>query len=329
MEGCIKIYITSKNKQKFMSEQNSQNLNEEDYLRKHLQDIENRSNGNSTPKLNIQVEQSRVSDLQYFAFDVKEFPCGIFYPPGTTIQVRPAQVKEIQAYSMVDDNNFYDIIEKMNDMLSSCVRIKYIDGKVGSYIEIKDPDRFYLIFLIRELTFQQGTSLTTTTTCTCGEQISIELKRDNFKRFEIPEKISKFYDPQTLSFRFSVKNGKTFNLAPPTIGLQKSFTEYIVKENNEKRKPNLSFLKVIPFLLTDRTTITLDGIKAKLSEYEKIDDISFQFLNGAVEKMSFGIEKLRKNCSICGLEVTTDMTFPDGPSAIFVVHDAFDQFIEE
>ena len=204
-----------------------------------------------------------------------------------------------------------------------------MDGRIGSYIEIKDPDRFYLIFLIRELTFQQGSSLTTTTTCSCSESIQIELKRENFKMYEPSEKISKFYDPSTLSFRFTIKNGKTFNMAPPTIGLQKSFTEYIVKENNEKRKPNLSFLKIIPFMLTDRNSITIDGIKAKLTEYEKLDDMTFQFLNAAVEKMSFGIEKLKKSCKICGLEVTTDMTFPDGPSALFVVHDAFEQFIEE
>ena len=312
-----------------MSEQNKPELTEEDYLKRHLQEMENKSTNYQAPKVNVNVDSSRMSDLQYFAFDVKEFPCGIFYPAGTTIQVRPAQVKEIQAYSMVDDNNFYDIIEKMNDMLSACVRVKYIDGRVGSYIEVKDPDRSYLIFLIRELMFQQGTALTTTATCTCGENLQVELKRENFKLFEPSEKISKFYDPHTLSFCFSIKNGKTFNLAPPTIGLQKSFTEYIVKENNEKRKPNLSFLKIIPFLLYDRNSITLDGIKAKLQEYEKIDDISFQFLNSAVEKMSFGIQKLKKNCTTCGLEVTTDMTFPDGPSALFVVHDAFEQFIEE
>ena len=88
-------------------------------------------------------------------------------------------------------------------------------------------------------------------------------------------------------------------------------------------------MKIIPFLLYDRTSITIDGIKAKLTEYEKMDDISFQFLNSAVDKMTFGIEKLKKNCGVCGLEVHTDMIFPDGPSALFVVHDAFDQFIEE
>jgi len=317
-----------------MSEQNKPNLSEEDYLRMHLEGLESGKQNTEQPKsqqptVNVQVDNTRASDLQYFAFDVKEFPCGIFYPAGTTIQVRPAQVKEIQAYSMVDDNNFYDIVEKMNDMLSACVRIKYLDGTIGSYLDIRDPDRYYLIFLIRELTFQKGSSLTTNATCTCNGEVKIELKRENFKSFDIPEKIKKYFNPQNMSFQFSVKNGKIFNLAPPTIGLQKSFTEYIIKENSEKRKPNLSFLKIIPFLLYDRTNITIDGIKAKLTEYEKMDDMSFQFLNSTVEKMTFGIEKLYKNCETCGLEVHTDMIFPNGPSAVFVVHDAFEQFIEE
>lgn len=313
-----------------MSNQQDGNLSEEDYLRKHIESLEsNKSTASSnTVQPQVTVDNSRASDLHYFAFDVKEFPCGIFYPAGSTIQVRAAQVKEIQSYSMVDDNNFYDIVEKMNDMLSACVRVKYLDGTIGSYMDIRDPDRYFLIFLIRELTFQKGSSLSTTAICECGKEVSIELKRDNFKLFEQSSRVLSFFDPVTLSFRFEVKNGRVFNLAPPTIGLQRSFTEYIVKENSEKKKPNLSFLKIIPFLLYDRTSITIDGIKSKLEEYQKIDDVSFQFLNAAVEKMTFGIEKLRKQCE-CGLESHTDMIFPDGPSAIFVVHDAFEQFIKE
>lgn len=309
---------------------NKQTLTEEDYLKKHLEGIENKNSKEEVDYVSNTPNQSdnlKASDLHYFSFDIKEFPCGIFYPAGTTVHVRAAQVKEIQAYSMVDDNNFYDIVEKMNDMLASCVRIKYIDGKMGSYLELRDPDRYYLIFLIRELTFQKGTSLTTNAECTCGADNSIELKRANFHLFNVNEKIKKYFDPSTQSFRFEVKNGKVFNMAPPTIGLQKSFTEYIIKENSEKRKPNLSFLKIIPFLLHDRINITMDGIKSKLEEFQKLDDISFQFINSAVEKLTFGVERVQKECSMCGVEVHTDMIFPNGPSAIFVVHDAFDKFI--
>jgi hypothetical protein len=319
-----------------MSDQQKKNLTEEEYLRIHLEGLEKGNQPQQQPEPQFQIPENkaqsintRVSDLHFFTFDVKEFPCGIFYPAGTTIHIRAAEVKEIQAYSMVDDNNFYDIVEKMNEMLSSCIRIKYIDGTMGSYMELRDPDRYYAIFLIRELTFQQGSNLTTNTTCSCGADCQIELKRENFQNYEINDKIKKYFDPSTNSFRFTTKNGDTYYMAPPTIGLQKSFTEYIIKENAEKKKPNLSFLKIIPFLLYDKNNITLDGIKNKLVEFQKMSDMSFQFLNAAVEKMTFGIERLKKNCTVCGLEVHTEMIFPDGPSAIFVIHDAFDQFIQE
>lgn len=303
---------------------------EENILREHIKDIESKktdSKKQNIPNAEV-VDSGRVTDLQYFAFNAKEFPCGIFYPDGTTIQIRAAQVKEIQAYSMIDDENFYDIVEKMNDMLSSCVRLKMPDGEVFSYLNLRDPDRYYLIFLIRELTFQQGNNLVTKTTCECGSEVSIELIRRNFRFFEINEKIRQYFNPTLNCFTFETTTGDVFNLAPPTIGLQKSFTEYIIKENQENKKPNLSFLKIIPFLLYDSTKISVEKIKEKLEEFQKLDDIPFQFLNSAVEKMTFGIESIVKKCS-CGLEVRSEMIFPDGPSAIFVVHDAFEKFIKK
>ena len=313
-----------------MSEQNK--MTEEEYLKKHLGSLESKNQAPANSDIphieQPKIDSTRTTDLQYFNFDVKEMPCGLFYPAGTVIMVRPSQVKEIQSYSMVDDNNFYDIVEKMNDILQSCVRIKYSDGKMGSYLDIKDQDRLFLVFLIRELTFQQGNSLAVTAKCGCGTELSIELKRDSFVYHTIDEKLERYFSASTRSYHFTTVNGKEFELTPPNIGLQKAFTDYILKENNEKRTPNLSFLKIIPFMLPGRASITYEGIKSKLKEFEQIDDISFQFLNAAVGKMTFGIKELKKTCS-CGEEVHTEMQFPNGASGIFVIHDAFEAYIKE
>ena len=302
---------------------------EDEYLRQHLQDVDSTNTVSNEPQYVQAVEATRSAELKYFHYDVRELPCGKFYPTGTMFMVRPAVVKEIQAYSMVDDNNIYDVVEKMNDMLLSCVRVKYPDGKMGTYLDIKDQDRIYLIFVIRELTFQQGNGLFADTRCSCGNDCKVELKRVNFRKHQIDEKFTNYFDDSKKSFQFKVKNGKKYELTLPNIGIQKAFTDYIIKESNEKRPPNLSFLKVIPYLLNNASTISIEGIKAKLQEYENIDDISFQFLNSAVEKMTFGIKELATNCSACGLEVHTEMVFPSGASGIFVIHDAFEAYLAE
>ena len=148
-------------------------------------------------------------------------------------------------------------------------------------------------------------------------------------KFLNDEKLMKYFNRTNNSFIFKTVNNKQFELTPPNIGIQKAFTEYIVKENNENKQPNLSFLKIIPFMLGGRNSITYDGIKAKLTEFEQLDDISFQFLNAAVGKMTFGIKELVKPCSACGVEVRAEMQFPNGASGIFVIHDAFEAFIKE
>jgi hypothetical protein len=306
------------------------NFNEEDYLRQHLNQLENKNKivKETVVEHRQQKDNSRSVDLQYQTMDVKHFPCGMFYPTGTVIQIRPALVKEVQAYSMVDDNNFPDIIDKMDDMLMSCVRIKYQDGNTGTYLDIKEQDRIYILFVIRELTFQQGMYLTVNKTCECKTEVQIELKRTNFSYFKPDTKLMKFFDNYTKNFVFEYK-GNIFNLTMPNIGLQKSFTKYITDEVSQKREPNLSFLKIMPFLLGDRNSIEVKEIKDELNRFQELSLDAFQFLNSAVGYMKFGIEKLIKTCDSCGKEVHTDMVFPNGASGIFVNDDSFASFIEQ
>ena len=77
--------------------------------------------------------------------------------------------------------------------------------KVTSFLEIKDQDRLFLIFMIRELTFQQGNSLAVNARCSCGNDMQIEMKRDNFIFHEFDEKLERFFDPSTKSFKFKVQ----------------------------------------------------------------------------------------------------------------------------
>ncbi len=315
-----------------MSESKKDKDNEEEYLKKHLEGVEGKSQRAPSSPTKDPMDTTRVSDVDFIHFDVNQLPCGKFYPQGTLLMLRSAKVKEIQAYSMVDDTNFPDIVEKMNDMLQSCVKVKYANGELSSYQDIKDQDRMFLIFMIRELTFQKGNTLTVKSVCgDCGHENTLELTRSNFKFHELDEKMTKFYNKSRNCFLFETNYGKEFEITPPTIGIQKAFTNFIIRENAAGIKPNLAFLKIIPFMLNGANSIKYEEIKQRLTEFENIDDKSFQFLNSVVSKMTFGIKEIGKQCEneSCGLEIRTDMRFPTGASGVFVIHDAFEAFIKE
>src|SRR5574344_1055719 len=276
------------------------------------------------------LSNDRTTDLQFMSFDVKQLPCGIFYPDGTKLRVRAAQVREIQAYSIVDENNFADITEKMNDMLQSCVRLEFPDGSMRTFLDLKNQDRIYIILLIRDLTFKQKNKLVVTTNCDCGREVSIEISNKNMEFNEIDEILNKNFNTATKTFVFQLKNGDEFELCPPNIGIEKAFVEYITKENNEGRPPKgntLSFLKIVPFMLPNRNNITYDGIKSKLRDFSTMSMTSFFFLNDIVDKMKYGIKGLKSRCE-CGQEVHTDMQFPNGIANIFNVHDAFTRYLK-
>lgn len=274
-----------------------------------------------------------IPSNEYLAVPLEILPCGIFYKPGTKISIRSAKVQEVQAYSVVDDNNYLDITEKMNGILSSCIKYTYANGIQGSYKDLRDGDRLFLIFMIRELTFPGGKNLSKDVTCdNCGHEFKMELRatssdkvQKSFVNYEMPEKIAKFFDPVERVFVFKI-DGVDYKLAPPTIGIQEIFFGDIKTKVQTEKSPNVAFLKLASFLLHDRNKITEDGIKAKEQEFKRMDMKTFQILNQAVNQMMFGIKEMKNNCPSCGLEVHTDMAFPAGASTIFVIPDALDEY---
>lgn len=306
----------------------------EDYLDKHFNSFNsNTPNQSSTNKVDVQPE---MSTLEFINVSLDILPAGNFYSKGTKIKIRSAKVEEVQAYSVVDDQNYLDITEKMNEMLSSCVRYIYPDGSFGSYKNVKDADRLYLLFMIRELTFQKGNSLAKDVICDgCKHEFKIEFRATTnstqpktFVNYPMPELLQKYFDKNENLYKVVINN-KEYKLAPPTIGIQEIFFGDIKKKVSDKKNPNVSFLKIIPYLLHDRDTISEEGIKAKEKEFASLDMQTFQILNGFVDNMKFGIEKLKTTCPECKREVHSDMMFPRGASSIFVISNYFDDFIKK
>lgn len=316
-----------------MSE-NFKNKKEEEalnYLQKNFVSDENNSL-DSVQKVDLSYLDSAPSN-EYLAIPLNILPCGYFYKVGTKISIRAAKVQEVQAYSVVDDKNLLDVTEKMNMILSNCVKYYYANGMQGSYKDLRDADRLFLIFMIRELTFPGGKNLSKDVTCeNCNHEFKMELRatssdkvQKTFVNYDMPQKLEKFFDQQERLFIFPINNVE-YKLAPPTIGIQEIFFGDMRSKVQLEKIPNVSFLKLASFMLHDRNKITEDGIKTKEQEFKRMDMKTFQVLNQAVNQMLFGIKELKTNCPSCGLEVHTTMSFPSGASAIFVIPDALDEY---
>lgn len=290
------------------------------------------------PTMNDNFDLGRP-DGQWMLVPLDLLPCGIFYKQGSKISIRGAKVQEVQDYSVVDDKNYIDITDKMNGILKTCIKFIRPDSTQGSYQDIKDADRLYLIFMIRELTFPGGRNLSKEVSCShCHHDFSIEFRATHsekthktFVNHDMPEKIGKFFDEFEKVYRIPLKDKDgddvPYEFAPPTIGLQEVLFGDIKLKVQMEKDPNVAFLKVIPFQLHDKISITPEGIKAKEQEFRQMDMTNFQILNQVINHMLFGIKELKTECPECGQEVRTDMSFPEGASSLFVISDAFDQLV--
>lgn len=308
----------------------SGNKDQEEYLKKFLNDSEEIKKEVTEIKEEIKYNSSN-NTLEYLSVDLKMLPHGTFYQNGFKIKIRAAKVHEVQAYSIVDDKNILDVTEKMNQLLFNCVNVILPNGKNGSYKDIKDGDRLFLIFMIRELTFQKGNSLAKEVSCKkCNHEFSIPFRATanaeypkTFEFYDMDEKLKKYFNNTLKCFIFN-SDDKEYKIAPPTIGIQEISYNEIKNKVQSDKNPNLSFLKIAPYLLWDRTDISEDGLKEKEKEFKNLDMYSFQIINQAIDKMKFGLKGLKMKCPQCGQEVHTDMSFPNGASSLFIVSTIFD-----
>ena len=315
------------------SEQSLSNSEREKQNIEYLNKILKSDNKKDEPK-EIISERFDAPKSDYIQIDISSLPTGKFYKSGTKISIRACKVAEIQSYSMVDDNNFVDITEKMNELLSKNVLFYHPNGTKGSYKDIKDSDRMFIIFMIREMTFQGGNTLTKEVTCPhCSNEFHIPFRATRgletpitFEMQELSKDIEKFYNREENAYEI-IHNNVSWRLGPPTIGIQEDFYDEIKRNVQADKKPDVAFMKIMPFLLYDVSSITPEGIKDKHKDFKNMNDlVLFQGLNEIVGKMQFGIKGLKMNCPQCGLEVRTELTFPKGASKLFELPNILDRF---
>lgn len=267
--------------------------------------------------------------IGYTRLDLTSFPSkGKFYRDDLEIHIRPAKVAEVRSFSTIDENNLREVDEGLNNLVVSCCKVTYGTQR-GSYKDILEEDRIYLILSIRELTFKTGEQTLmmpvgkkSCKTSSCNSQESMELRTGNLQFNSVVERFEKYYDEADGCYSVATKNYGIIKMAPPTIGVMRAITDYIRDREEKNQNWDKSTLAILPYLQREWRGWTEKDIFAKITSFQGWDSTKYTIVYRLAEDMKVGVKpEMVFPCKSCGEEVTVPLTFPGGIKALFIISD--------
>ena len=260
----------------------------------------------------------------YLEIYSENFPsAGLFYKQDTRFFIRAAAVSEIRQFSTINEQDPFSVDEALTNIIKSCFMMRQ-PGKMVSFKDLKEEDRIYVILSIRDLSFAHGENqLKLNPKCKeCDHENTLIIKNDSFDRTILKENIMKYFNEDTSNFDVITKSSGTITLTPPSIGVMQEVTKFIQKSNNEGKKLDQSFIKVLPYMVTDWRGLNETVIKNLEMTFMSWNTTKYQTMYTLVDMCRIGVkEDLTIQCEKCGSEVTTPITFPGGIKSLFVVSD--------
>jgi len=259
---------------------------------------------------------------------------GFGYPEGFELAIKSASVSEIRHFSTVDESDRIDLDDKLNTVISKCMRIRWEGGVLEPY-DLWYEDRFYIVMSIRDMTFIKGENrilLPVTKNCTkpdCEIADQIELKSNLLDSFVMEDDLLKRYSKDTYSFRFIPKDGSPeMNLYIPTVGVTTTCRKIIKDKKEKSKKYDESFANIATFVIPDWRGLderTYDQYERASSEWSPLQ---FSIADQISQKINFATKsRIYSKCNSCGGEVTAEITFPRGYRSLFVISDIFSQLL--
>jgi len=262
---------------------------------------------------------------------------GAFYPAGTRIAIRPAEVREIRHFSSVEEEDRISVNESLNYILERCLRMIFPNDGVVTYKDIIQEDRFYIIMAIRDLTFLRGENvimLRPDKKCKakpdCPFVDGIELRTGVLSTFEIEERVSKYFDENLGGFSFELKSspGKKISMYVPTIGVTDAISDFLAEARRKKVAVEKDFIRIAPFLFPDWRNIGYNQIYSKMRESDYWTKEEFSLYYVLSERIKIGTKlKASVVCPSCSEEVTAPILFKNGIKSLFVISDIFGELL--
>ena len=275
-------------------------------------------------------EVKRINEITgHQRIDLSLLPSGgKFYRSDFELFIRAARVGEIREFSTVNEQDIKDVDDKLNGIVSNCTRIMY-GSQRGSYKDILEEDRVFVILSIKELTFKNGEQKlmmpVTKKSCknsSCKSQESVELKTEILQFEKVEDTVERYYDYENKCYNIQTKSQGNIIMAPPTIGVMRAITDF-AREKEQSGKPwDKSMLAVLPYVQREWRGFDEKEVFAAMTELQGWNTTKYSIVYRLAEQMKVGVKtEMKFPCKSCGDEVTVPLNFPGGIKSLFLIQD--------
>lgn len=252
---------------------------------------------------------------------------GYFYIPGTQVAIRAATVTEIRHWSTIDENDLLGLDDMLNFIIEKCCRIK-IPGKPANFKDLKEIDRFYLIFAIRDYTFKNGENrLYVNVSDEDGSDQKIEVTKDSLDYFNPDEKLMKYFKQDQQAFDIQMKNGEKFHIYLPSLGIMTFIKNYIKQKQQANQSFDKTFIKYAPFLFSDYKILNQNSYDKSVQESFTWSLQKISVMDKLVELLSSSINPAIVYQTSGGGEGRAPLNFQGGVKSLFLISDIFDELV--
>jgi len=284
--------------------------------------------GKAQKFINPEEDSLLASEIGWKNVPIENLPSqGLFYEETTQIAIRAASVAEIRHWSTIDENDLLGTDDMLNFIMEKCCRIK-VPGKPGNFKDLLEIDRFYLIFAIRDYTFKNGENkLMINVSDEDGVEEKIEVTKDLLDYFNPDERIMNYYDRNDKCFKIQMKNGESFSLFLPTLGIMNFIKGYIKQKQQSNKNFDKAFIKYAPFLFPEWKTLTQSTYDKAVQDSMTWSLQRISVLDKLVEILSASVNPQIRYMSSTGGEKVSPLNFPGGVKSIFLISDIFGELV--
>jgi hypothetical protein len=282
-----------------------------------------------TPKENLpwQRKESQISlgnQIGWSQMKIDDLPTqGLFYPAGTEIAIKAAEGAEIRHWSTLDEEDLSALDDMLNYVLERCAAVKFPEGAISSWKDLKEVDRFYILLAIRERTFVDGENMLQVKV---SETKKIDVSKEMVDYITFDDKLMRYYSPEKrcISLPFK-KTGKVLDINLPSVGVTNWLKNYVMRKSRMQEHFDLDFLNFAPFVIQEWRGLndasyekyvyeSMDWSNAEISMLTKIRQIFADTINPVI--------KYRDEQ---GGERTIPLNFQGGIKAVFLISDPFSE----